>query len=716
MVEAASGRGGEATIADVASALLSAARERTPTVLKEWRRRESSRLALWSPVAFGAGAAMYLLRAAEPPFWIAALLLTAAIVLAGVLEKWRPVFFAAALFCSGFLVADWRVAAVDAPILEKKTGVVTVVGRLVAVDEAPKLRRLIIEAQSIERVDREKTPARVRVSWRGKAFDARPGDLISVRADLSPPPGPAAPGGFDFARQLYFQRIGAVGFTVSAPVVISEEAPPVMARARSFIETLRLRLARRIIEKAPGDSGAIVSAVITGKREAISERAEAAFRDSGLAHLLSISGLHMGLATGIIFFAVRAALALHERIAVAHPIKKWAAGAALLSGFCYLLISGGAWPAQRAFIMTSIFFIAIIADRRALTLRNVAIAAFLIILMTPEAVLHPGFQMSFAAVTALIAFYEWASARADPARSFSLGARLRRYVVGIGVTDTIAAAATSPYALYHFNRTANFGLPANVISIPVMGFWVMPAAIVAMALMPVGLDGPFWRLAASGVDVILSMGYWTMALPGAVTVFPQWPASALAVLTLGGLWLCLMSQPWRLFGIAAAPLAALLIAIEPHPSLFVSNAGDNAGVLYRQENGAKAIALFNPRKSGFAVRAWMEQAGINSEKSRPAKLEDIASCDGAGCVILIDGARLAISNEPSGLDDDCARADLVIALYPVSRPDRRPCKAKLIDKREAWNEGAHAVHLKRGAIRIESAAMARGARPWSQNY
>ncbi len=682
-------------------------------LLLQWSAAEQLRLGLWAPVALGAGAAAYLLLRTEPLFWIAPVILALAGVVAALSDKARLAALATAFAAAGFITADLRAALVDAPALSRELKFATVEGRIVEIDEAPKLRKLVIEPRSIEGLGAEETPKRVRISWRGKEFAAKPGDVVTLLASLSPPPEPAAPGGFDFGRQLYFQSIGAVGFAVSAPAIVPEKERSWLLSTRSRIEEARVVLSRRIIEAAPGDSGAIVAAVVTGKREAISDEADAAFRDSGLAHLLSISGLHMGLATGLIFFAVRALLALVEPVALTQPIKKWAAGAALLSGFLYLLISGSDWPAERAFIMSSIFFIAIIADRRALSLRNVAIAAFVIMLMNPEAVLHPGFQMSFAAVTALIAYYEWSSARADPSRSFRWDARLRRYVVGIAVTDTIASGATAPFALYHFNRTANFGLAANIISIPVMGFWVMPAAIIALILMPFGADAPAWRLAAAGVEVILVMGKWTMHLPGAVTVFPQWPPVALGVLTVGGLWLCLMSKPWRLAGLASVPIAAAFIAVTQHATLYVGEDGDNAGMVITAGDSGRTLAILDRRKGKFDSRVWMEQAGIDSAKTKPIALAEVAPCDAQGCVATIDAMRIAISNDRAGLDDDCARAELVVALYPVSGPERRDCKARLIDRRATWEEGAHAVFFKEGAIRIVTAAEKRGRRPWS---
>jgi len=744
--------------------------------LRAWAAVEAGRLGLWTPVAIGAGAALYFALKSEPPVWFAPLLLAASAGAAIAFERVRTVARAATLIALGLAAADLRVAGVEAPAIAREMRPTEVVGRLLAVDEAPKMRRLILEAHSIAGVAKEALPERVRVSWRGKEFDALPGDLISLRAGLSPPPEPAAPGAFDYARQLYFQKIGGTGYAVTPPTVIPEAHPKLADRGRAVIERVRLTLTRRILEAAPGDGGAMVAASVTGKREAISEVAENALRDSGLAHLIAISGLNMALATGIIFFALRFVLAAIEPIALRYPIKKWSAAAALLSGFAYLLLSGGGWSAQRAFIMTSIFFVAILFDRRALSLRNVAIAAIIILLLTPEAVVHPGFQMSFAAVTALIAAYEWHVKRLDPDRSFSLTARMGRYVAGVAATDVIASAATAPYGLYHFNRAANWGLPANLLAIPIMGFWVMPAAILALFLVPFGLDGWAWRLSAMGVDAILFIGRTVSAWPGAVTTIHHWPAAALIILTIGGLWLCLMTAPWRLAGLAAIPVAIVIAISAPPPTLFVTTEGTNVGVVVRSsfplhtaawptggrkavdggrlpspfgrgaggegsdassaepsplsplpmgegnavlasgERGRMRLAMFNPRKDKFVARVWKEYSAVDAAGSPTIPFAEIGRCDPAGCAVEMSGAIVAVSNDPLGLADDCARADLVVALYPATRRNRAECGATLIDRRDAWNHGGHAVWIgKNQTFRIKSVAGVRGARPWTRD-
>ncbi|MFN0024143.1 MAG: ComEC/Rec2 family competence protein [Parvularculaceae bacterium] len=299
-------------------------------------------------------------------------------------------------------------------------------------------------------------------------------------------------------------------------------------------------------------------------------------------------------------------------------------------------------------------------------------------------------------------------------RSFSLAARAGRYVKGIVATDIVSSLATSPFSLFHFNRAANFGLVANSVSIPLMGFWVMPLAIVALALMPFGLDGPVWRAAASGVDAMLSLGAFTAGLPGAVTVFPKWPDAVLPVFAVGGLWLCLMTGVWRLAGLLALPLAAVLIAGHRAPDIYVSASGENAAAIVRSEAG-EALVVFDPRKDRFAARAFLEHAGLDERKDKPEPMRRDGFCDREGCVVPINGASVAFSNQRHTLDDDCARAALVIALFPVSQRERQGCAAALIDRRDVWEEGAHSARVAGpGQTVIGSVKDRRGERAWAR--
>jgi len=693
---------------------------RSTELAREWARADVAVLALWTPVAIGLGAGVYFGLKAEPAAWLAPVLFAAALVLtlcvSHIRAGLRPVMLAASFLALGFLAADMRTAFVAAPVLERELGIETVTGRLIAVQEGARGRRLVLALSSIDGLDTEKLPARARISWRGKGFDAKPGDFISLRAGLSPPPPPASPGTFDFARQLYFQRIGAVGFAVSAPVVLDGFEKTIMQRWAGRVEALRLGVFRRITTAAPGEGGAIVAAVVTGKRDAIAQSSKTALRDTGLAHLLAISGLHMGLATGLVFFAVRFGLAMIEPIALRYPIKKWAAAAALLSGVIYLILSGSGWSARRAFIMTAIIFAAILVDRRGLSLRNVAIAAVIILLTTPEALFHPGFQMSFAAVTSLIAGFEWHTARANPMREFTTSARMKRYAVGLAATDTLAALATAPYALYHFNRVALYSLPANMLAMPLMGFWIMPVAVIALILTPFGLDGWAWRLSALGMEVILEIATTVAAWPGSVSVTPQWPFGAMAALSAGGLWLCLSRSPWRLGGLLAIPAAVLVVATAQRPQIFVAASGLNAAMV---TSAAEELTVYSKRRDKFSVRVWKEALGFDPAYAASVLMKQRGNCDDGGCVIELaarDGEglrKISFLTNRQSLDEDCVRADLVVAFFPVSGGEWSACAAVLIDRRSVWRNGAHAIWLDGDQFRILTVSEARGARPWT---
>lgn len=686
--------------------------------LKGWAERDLARLSLWTPAAIGLGAGCYFGLKTEPHWAFGAL----ALAVFAALALWRSPAqkgaAALALVALGFVAAGLRTSLVDAPQLARDLGIVEAAGRILSVEEGSKQRRYVLALEAVEGVAAADLPARARITWRGEAFDAKPGDRVTVRAGLSPPPPPVAPGAFDFARQLYFQRIGAVGFAVTAPAVDGSAEKSLLQDHAARVETMRMAIAARIIEAAPGEGGAILAAIVTGKREAISERSEAALRDAGLAHLLAISGLHMGLATGLVFFIVRFGLAAVEPLALRYPIKKWAATAALVSGLFYLILSGGGWSARRAFIMAAIMFAAILVDRRALSLRNVAVAAIVILLTTPEALFSPGFQMSFAAVTALIAAYEWMGAHMESDRQFTILTTAKRYAIGLAATDVIAALATAPYSLFHFNRVALYSLPANVAAMPVMGFFVVPFAILALALAPFGLDAWAWRAAAFGMEIILWIAAGVSAWPGAVSVTPQWPLAAMLALTAGGLWLCLSRAPWRLGGLAAIPLAALFAAGARPPVLFVSPTGLNAGVMARaEENGPPALYVHSTRREKFAAQLWEEAAGIDPERAAPKPMTEIFACDDTGCAGKVtDRAAVvaAFTSDKASLAEDCRRADIVVAFFPASAEDWRACRAFLIDRRSVWRRGAHAVWIERsGRLTVRNASEIRGDRPWT---
>ena len=370
---------------------------------------ERERWILWLPVAFALGIGGYFSLHSEP--W-GGLGLTTAVPLVAVSLWARRSIHAAApaillvalplcLAASGFAAAQLETGRAMAPVLERRIGPVALEGRIVDVEALAEGLRVTLAAPQIDRLAPERTPARIRVRLKAGSDVPVVGDRLQLSAILMPPPAPALPGGFDFQRQAFYQRLGAVGFAVGPATILPATAsgPTIALRA------IRSAMTARIHAALPGAEGAIAAAIITGERGAIPEAINQDFRDSGLAHLLVIAGLHMTLATGAAFFAIRAALALVPRVALRRPIKKWAALAALLLAALYLAISGAAVPTQRAFVMCALALLAILIDRQPISMRSLAWAAFLVMALDPVAIVGVSFQMSFAAVLGLIAFY-----------------------------------------------------------------------------------------------------------------------------------------------------------------------------------------------------------------------------------------------------------------------------------------------------------------------
>lgn len=674
---------------------------------REWEasaQTESARMGLWAPVALGIGILLYFSLPGEPWFWAAPAACAALIVLrARTPSPYKASAAGAALVVAGFALADIRTEFIRAPIVENGLGVRAIVGRVVSVESGADGTRAVIATRAVAGV--ADPPARLRVTWRGIGFDARPGELIRFRAVLRAPPPPETPGGFDYAQLLYFERIGGLGFALSAPRRLAESDPPIIVRVGATLERVRLRVTRRIVETAPGQGGALVAASITGDRSAISDETERALRDSGLAHLVAISGLNMALATGIVFFSFRSVLAAIPAVALRFPIKKWSALAALAAGLVYLLLSGAEWSAVRAFIMAAIVFVAILFDRRALTLRNVAVAATIILVLTPEAAAQPGFQMSFAAVTALVAAYEWVRGRfrTEPGEGPLL--RLRRYAFGLAATDIVASSATGPFSLFHFGRAALFGLPANMVAGPLMAFILMPFAVLGMALAPFGLDQFAFRAAAFGGDAIIWVGERIASLPHGVATVAEGPASALVLATISGLWLCLMTARWRWFGAPLIAVSALSLATAAPPDILVSADGKTVGVVFSEP---RALAMNAPEKRDFLARVWKEAVGIDPDRAPTLQLENHARCILGLCRLQRSGVEIAIALTEDAGSRACKIADLVIALDVPPPPS---CEARVIKGGEA---GAVSVRIrKNGAIDVETARSASRARPWT---
>jgi competence protein ComEC len=672
---------------------------------------------IFLPVAFGVGIGAYFAWPTEPNAWalIAALALA---LLARIGSRGLLAILAglAVVAAAGGVAAKLRTEWVRAAVLDKRIGPSEVKGYVALVEPLAKRgQRITLDVTSIAGVAAERMPRRVRIRAMTPLADLRPGDAIRVRASLAPPAGPALPAGYDFARTAWYLGLGGVGYSLTAPERDATAPPPSFAmRATAAIQGVRQAIGARVLAAIPGQTGAIANALITGERGGISEATNDAFRDAGLFHVLSISGLHMAIMAGTVFFAVRLLLACVPAIALQYPIKKWAALAAAIAALGYLLISGAAFATVRSYIMISIMFAAVLLDRPALAMRNVALAALVILVLYPESLLDVGFQMSFAAVVALIAAYEYVSASKGAAawRRGWLG-RVVLFFAGIVLSTIVAGVAVAPFAAYHFHTSQQFAVLANLITIPVCNLVVMPAALLALMLMPFGLEWLPLAVMAAGIDVMERCAKWTAELPGAVAHIRAIPLSAFLLMVAGGLWLTLWRTRWRTLGIAAIAAGLTLAPMLPRPDVLVGR--DGALVAVRGDEGGGRYTALASRTANYELKRWLEHDGDPREPREVMVRKASAGgarCDGVACNVAVKQRTLAVVRHPSALRDDCARADILVLDIP--RP--RGCEAPVtvIDFPALRRLGTHALYFDSDdAVRIETVAQYRGNRPWS---
>lgn len=669
-----------------------------------WQR---GHLAEWVPVCLAVGIGGYFMLRFEPGpgLWIALGGVVALLALAARLlgENWRPMATALILVAAGAGLAGLRAHMVAGPVLTfNYYG--SIEGRIVVIDRsASDAVRLTLDHVVLERMAPASTPDRVRVSLHGVQgyFDPEPGLTIILTGHLSPSPGPVEPGGFDFQRQAWFQRLGAVGYT-NTPVLVLEPARP--GGMRLAVNRVRARIANRVRAALPGDTGAFAAAVTTGDRSSIGLEVIDDLRRSNLAHLLAISGLHMGLLTGLIFSLCRFGLTLWSRAALRLPVKKLSALAALVAGAAYLALSGGNVATLRAFVMVTVMLAAVLLDRRAVTLRAVAVAATIILVMTPEALLGPGFQMSFAATVGLVAAFRGLQ---DANRARLPG--WLRPIVAIVLSSAIAGLATAPFAAAHFNRFTNFGLIANVLSVPAMGLVVMPGGLLALVLAPFGLAGIGLAVMAAGIDWILHIAHWVAHLPDAQTHIPAPPPIVLPLVALGALFAILwQARPvFRAAGLAAFLAAMAIWSGAERPQLLISETGGLVGIM--TERGR---VLNKPRGEGFAALSWLENDGDGADQETAFARAAMTGKRG-DLRAELPGLTLAhITGRGAGARarSACALVDLVVVSTEVPDP---PGPCLIVDAAMLNGSGALAVTASPQGVVLRTARDVSGARLWN---
>jgi competence protein ComEC len=649
----------------------------------------------WLAVFVGIGIAIWFALPWEPqmPFYLATAMLALAAGAAALRgpETWRPLAAAGFALAIGIIAAGWRAHDIRAPMLEfRYYGPIE--GRLVEVDRSQSdALRLTLDQVVLSDVAPARTPVRVRISLQGDAVPLTPpipGQRLILTGHLAAPEGAVEPGGFNFRRMAYFDQLGGVGYTRN-PVLLL--APP--ADGAQWIDRLRTRLSQGIMTAVPGDAGAFSSGVLTGDQSGLSQDAVQALRNSSLAHLLAISGMNMVFIVGFVFLLLRWGIALIPPLALRIPAKKLAAGLSLGLAYFYLLLSGANVATERAFIMIAVALVAVMLDRRAITLRTAAISAILILLTKPESLVEAGFQMSFAATLALIAGFGALDREVMRQRM----PRWAIHVFTLVLSSVIGGFATAPFAAAHFNRFSDYGLLANILTVPVMGAVVMPAGVMAALLAPFGLAAlPLWVM-EQGSRWILFVAHWVSAMDGSVTAIPAPGSWALPLITLGGLVLILWRGRLRLVGLAPIVVALGLWVVADRPALLIASDGSIVGLA-----GPEGRSLSVSRGGGFLARTWLEDDGDLTDQIAAAARPGFDGPVAARTFVLGDVRGIALRGKAglARLDQACAEADIVI-LNMVA--ETRPEGCLLLDLKVLRQTGSVAIRRDRDAWRIMAA-------------
>ncbi|MEL6644598.1 MAG: ComEC/Rec2 family competence protein [Pseudomonadota bacterium] len=651
----------------------------------------------WLPVAFGAGIGIYFALEDEPGLraWV---LLAIVLICTGVMTLRfglrAPLLIAVFAGLAGFATAGARTHWVAAPVLGfPYYGPIS--GRIVVIDRSASDKiRLTLDRVTLDNVAPAETPARVRISLHGTQgfIDPRPGLVIALTGHLSPPRGATEPGGFDFQRHAWFDRLGAVGYTRTPVLALSDP----QATSGRVVDRIRTHLSRSVQAAIPGQPGAFAAAVTTGDRSPMSLATIEDLRRANMAHLLAISGLHMGMLTGFVYAAIRYALALWPWVALRWPTHKIGAGAALLAGAAYLALSGGNVATERAFIMVSAFLIAVLLDQRALTLRSVAFAAMVVLIHRPEELMGPGFQMSFAATAALIAVFD--RLRASPLSTSRVWVR---WVAGVVISSAVAGLATAPFAAAHFNRVPHYGLIANTLSVPVMGAVVMPAAVLAVPLSALGLsDAALWVM-AQGTRWILAVAAHVASWNGALSHVPAPGPFVLPLLALGGVWIILWQGRARMAGAVLVVAAGVVWANAQRPTLLISDTGGLVG--WMTEEGR---ALSKARGEGFAAENWLAHDGDGASQDQAfARSESHATPDTA-IFWQHETGRGAGERAVAACRDDA------VIITSASVDAIADVQCQMFDKSSLARSGAVAIYVRGDETRIVPSRSATGTRPW----
>ena len=681
----------------------------------------------WLAVIFAGGILVWF-ALPTPAHWIAAMAGGAGAALAalalwppgGAADETRASLRAAVVACGlvfalGMAVVWARSEIVGAAPIARPA-VTLIEGRVLTREDQPAEGRLRLTLAMREAPGEAARKVRVNVPLAALGEGGPPpglaeGAVVRLRARLMPPAHPMLPGSYDFARAAWFQGLSATG-TMVGPLAVIAPAP-----GSGGIAALQRGLADHVRRQVAGSPGAIAAAFASGDRGGISADDEAAMRDSGLTHLLSISGLHVSAVIGAAYFLALRLLALWPALALRVRLPVVAAGVGALAGVGYTLLTGAEVPTVRSCVAALLVLGALALGRDALSLRMVALAAGFVLLLWPESAIGPSFQMSFAAVLAIVALAGCAPVQAFLApREEPWWARGGRRVVMLFVTGVVIELALMPIVLFHFHRAGVYGAVANVAAIPLVTFIAMPLIALGLLLDTLGLGAPVWWLVARALELLLAIAHLTASQAGAVRLMPQIGGLTVALFAAGGLWLALWRGRVRLAGLLPVAAASVMAAATPIPDVLVAGDGRQVGITLADEEGNPRLLALRDSRSSYTRDNLMELAGVAAEPVPLAEWPG-ARCSSAFCtvrlkregrdwVLLLGRGREQV--EERALAAACAEADIVVA----ERFLPRSCRPRWLkaDRRYLERSGGLAIDL--AGRRVTTVAAGQGEHGW----
>lgn len=587
--------------------------------ISEFFEKDSDNWFSWVPVLFACGIGLYFSLPFEPSKWITLAVIEFLLIVAYFLrfsQRGLCIVVAVAVVFAGFVNIQVKTLYLEKNLPTPSEGVFYLRGQIMSVDTNFRGRPRIVLGK-MESFDDEKIKGQYRLTIVSKTIPLVEGHCVELVAEVSPLMKSGLYGGYQPDRKLFFEGINGSGYVMSS--VYELPCPQAYGYWKNKVSQWRREVSEMIAKELPAEEAAVVAAIVAGNRNLMTREQVENYRDSGLAHFLSISGLHMSMIAGLMFFFVRLFMALIPSLALKYNSKKVAAILAVFISTVYLVISGMAVPTQRAYIMTFVVLLAILFERRAISMRVLALAALIILIISPQMLVSISFQLSFAAVIALVAFYERWGEKLERFLSGHNGNCIIRilrgilaYLFGIVLADFVASIATLPFAIYHFNRIALYTSLTNLIAGPLIGLMIMPAVLLALLTIPLGLSWWPLQVVAWGIGWINRLTLWVSELPQSTIEIYSFPLWGFLCIVFGGLWLCLWQQKWRYWGCILILFGSLSLFFVEVPDTIAAENGTTVAV----KNSHGKLQAFS------GGNAWLKEIWITKFASSHAPTDD----------------------------------------------------------------------------------------------